>query len=65
LGIAEDVLPRVFDRLFRANTQVEGTGLGLSIVKEIALKYGRATVLRNRHDGASGFVASIGLPLSA
>jgi hypothetical protein len=34
-------------------------------VKEIALKYGRATVLRNRHDGASGIVVSIGLPLSA
>jgi two-component system OmpR family sensor kinase len=64
-GIAEDLLPRVFERLFRANTQVEGTGLGLSIVKAIALKHGGTTVLRNRHDGASGIVASIGLPLSA
>jgi hypothetical protein len=34
-------------------------------VKAIALKYGGATVLRSRHDGASGIVASIGLPFSA
>ena len=31
-GIAEELLPRVFDRFFRANTQIEGSGLGLSIV---------------------------------
>jgi hypothetical protein len=33
-------------------------------VKATALKYRGATVLRNRHDGASGIVVSIGLPLS-
>jgi two-component system, OmpR family, sensor kinase len=64
-GIAAAVLPRVFDRFFRANTQIEGTGLGLSIVKAIAARYGGSATLRNRDDGVSGIVASIGFPLSA
>jgi two-component system, OmpR family, sensor kinase len=63
-GIAAAVLPRVFDRFFRANTQIEGTGLGLSIVKAIAARYGGSAMLRNRDDGVSGIVASIGFPLS-
>jgi len=61
-GIAEELLPRVFDRFFRANTQIEGSGLGLSIVKVIAKKYGGAASLRNRQDGTSGIIASIGFP---
>jgi two-component system OmpR family sensor kinase len=64
-GIAEDLLPRVFDRFFRANTLIEGSGLGLSIVKAIASKYGGAASLRNRHDGPSGIVASIGFPAAS
>jgi two-component system, OmpR family, sensor kinase len=61
-GIAKELLPRVFDRFFRASTQIEGSGLGLSIVKAIASKYGGAASLRNRQDGPSGIVASIGFP---
>lgn len=61
-GIAEELLPRVFDRFFRASTQIEGSGLGLSIVKAIANKYGGAANIRNRQDGPSGIVASIGFP---
>ena len=61
-GIAEELLPRVFDRFFRANTQIEGSGLGLSIVEAIASKCGGAVNLRNRRDGQSGIVASIGFP---
>ncbi|MDR5739930.1 MULTISPECIES: ATP-binding protein [unclassified Caballeronia] len=58
-GIVEDLLPRVFDRFFRANADVEGSGLGLSIVKAIALRYGGEVTLRNRDDGRSGIVAAI------
>jgi two-component system OmpR family sensor kinase len=61
-GMAEELLPRVFDRFFRANTQIEGSGLGLSIVKAIAAKYGGSASLRNRDDGQSGIIASIGFP---
>jgi two-component system OmpR family sensor kinase len=63
-GIAEELLPRVFDRFFRANTEIEGSGLGLSIVKAIVAKYGGSASLRNRDDGKTGIVASIGFRLS-
>jgi len=61
-GIAEELLPRVFNRFFRANTQIEGSGLGLSIVDAIASKYGGVASLHNRRDGQSGIVASIAFP---
>jgi two-component system OmpR family sensor kinase len=64
-GIAEEHLPRVFDRFFRANSQVEGTGLGLSIVKAITTKYGGHATVRNRNDGKSGLVATIAFPLAS
>jgi two-component system, OmpR family, sensor kinase len=57
-------LPRVFDRFFRANLDVEGTGLGLSIVKSITQKYGGDAVIRNRSDGRSGVVAAVSFPLA-
>jgi two-component system, OmpR family, sensor kinase len=62
-GIAQDLLPRVFDRFFRANAEVEGTGLGLSIVKAITAKYGGEAVIRNRDDGRTGIVAAVSFPL--
>ncbi len=48
-GIAQELIPRVFDRFFRANTAREashrGSGLGLAIVRSIVeLHGGRATV---------------------
>jgi two-component system OmpR family sensor kinase len=64
-GIPEEHLPRVFDRFFRANSQVEGTGLGLSIVKAITTKYGGEATVRNRSDGISGLVATIAFPLAS
>jgi two-component system OmpR family sensor kinase len=67
-GIAEECLPRVFDRFFRANSDthadVEGTGLGLSIVKAITAKYGGQAVIQNRCDGRSGIVAAVSFPLA-
>jgi two-component system OmpR family sensor kinase len=68
-GIAEESLPRVFDRFFRANSDthadVEGTGLGLSIVKAITAKYGGQAVIHNRRDGRSGIVAAVSFPLAS
>ncbi|MFT4507905.1 ATP-binding protein [Caballeronia sp. 15711] len=68
-GIAEESLPRVFDRFFRANSDthadVEGTGLGLSIVKAITGKYGGQAVIQNRRDGRSGIVAAVSFPLAS
>lgn len=41
-GIAEEDLPRVFDRFFRADTarNTPGTGLGLSIVAQVVRQHG-------------------------
>jgi two-component system OmpR family sensor kinase len=62
-GIDETLLPRVFDRFFRANTDVEGSGLGLSIVKAIVTRYGGTVRLQNRDDGQSGIVATVSFPV--
>jgi two-component system sensor histidine kinase MprB len=43
-GIAEDDLPRVFDRFYRSDTSrtMPGSGLGLAIVRQVALRHGGA-----------------------
>ena len=51
-GIKEELLPRVFDRFFRAvPPDTEGTGLGLAICKAIADRHGLSITLRNRDTG--------------
>ncbi|MDR7006223.1 sensor histidine kinase [Paraburkholderia strydomiana] len=61
-GIDEALLRRVFDRFFRLNLQIEGSGLGLSIVQAIVNRYSGTVTLRNRNDGQTGVVASLGFP---
>jgi K+-sensing histidine kinase KdpD len=58
-GIPHDLLPRAFDRFFRAApADVEGSGLGLAIVKAIAERQGLIVTLANRRNG-SGLVATV------
>ena len=60
-GIPEELLPRVFDRFFRAPGLVaEGTGLGLAICRAIARRHGLHLSLRNRPSG--GLVATVSGP---
>lgn len=57
-GIPDELLPRVFDRFFRAPGLVaEGTGLGLAICRAIARRHGLTLTLRNRASG--GLVATV------
>ena len=43
-GIADEDLPRVFDRFYRADTSrtMPGSGLGLAIVRQVAVRHGGA-----------------------
>jgi two-component system, OmpR family, sensor kinase len=57
-GISKDLLPRVFDRFFRAAPPgIEGNGLGLSIVKAIADRHDLEVELGLRDRG--GLVATV------
>ncbi|WP_304306894.1 ATP-binding protein [Pseudacidovorax intermedius] len=48
-GIAEDVLPRVFDRFYRApGAAAGGSGLGLAIAASVARRHGLRIELQNR-----------------
>ena len=59
-GIPEAMLPRVFDRFFRAAARdYEGSGLGLSIARAIADRHSVGIELHNRNDGKTGLVARL------
>ncbi|HQT25361.1 MAG TPA: ATP-binding protein [Burkholderiales bacterium] len=63
-GIPEDLLPRVFDRFFRASGQeIEGSGIGLAIVQAIAERQSAEIRLANREEG-TGLIASVSLGLA-
>ena len=58
-GIPENLLPRIFDRFFRASGQeIEGSGIGLAIVQAIAERQSAEIRLANRKDG-KGLMASV------
>ncbi|MFS2178203.1 ATP-binding protein [Rhizobium pisi] len=58
-GIAEDEMPRVFERFFRARPQdSEGSGLGLAIAKAAAERQGVRLTLATRED-ERGLVACL------
>lgn len=66
-GIDASLLPRVFDRFFRAAPAgVEGTGLGLAISKAIAERHGMQVTVANRTDqsGLRVVVSRIGEPFA-
>ncbi|MFF0748601.1 sensor histidine kinase [Streptomyces sp. NPDC004267] len=63
-GIADDVLPHVFDRFYkadRARTRSAGSGLGLAITRENVLLHGGTVVAANRADGGAVFTVRIPL----
>ena len=47
-GIAENVLPRIFDPFFSTKPAHEGAGLGLSICRQIMETYGGSISASNR-----------------
>ncbi len=66
-GIAQEDLPRIFERFYRAdkarNREGSGTGLGLSIVRHLVEAQGGRVWVESRHgQGATFFVALPGAP---
>ncbi|MHB1921520.1 MAG: sensor histidine kinase [Chitinophagaceae bacterium] len=59
LGIAEEHLPRIFERFYRTdkarNRDAGGTGLGLAIVKHIVEAHGQTVNVRSKPDLGSTF----------
>ncbi len=63
IGIAEDELPRIFERFYRVDKSRSrkegGTGLGLSIVKHIAQVHGGSVSVESRVNKGSTFTLSL------
>jgi two-component system sensor histidine kinase MprB len=56
-GIADEDLPRIFDRFYRAASarHLPGSGLGLSIVRQVAEAHGGQATAENAADGGAVF----------
>jgi signal transduction histidine kinase len=61
-GIAEDMLPKIWDPFFTTKKADEGTGLGLSIVKKIVEAHNGT--IRVRSVAGKGSVFTVALPLA-
>lgn len=58
-GIADEDLGHLFERYFRARTDVEGTGLGLSISRDIARAHGGEITVRTSRGLGSTFMVQL------
>jgi two-component system, OmpR family, sensor histidine kinase MprB len=54
-GVADDALPHVFDRFYRADQAraMPGSGLGLAIVAQVAESHGGTVTMRNQPGGGA------------
>jgi two-component system, OmpR family, sensor histidine kinase KdpD len=61
-GVPQDVLPRIFDKFYRApNASTGGTGLGLAIVRGFVEAHGGTITAQNRTAGGAEFTIRIPL----
>ena len=63
-GIADEDLPYVFDRFYRARAArgMPGSGLGLAIVRQVAESHGGGVVAERAEGGGTRMVLTLGAP---
>ncbi|HYI75891.1 MAG TPA: ATP-binding protein [Gaiellaceae bacterium] len=63
-GIADEDLPYVFDRFYRARAArgMPGSGLGLAIVRQVAESHGGDVVAEHAEGGGTRMVLTLGVP---
>jgi two-component system sensor histidine kinase MprB len=63
-GIADEDLPKIFDRFYRAASarHLPGSGLGLSIVRQVAESHGGEVTAENAPDGGAVFRLRLDTP---
>ncbi len=66
-GIADEDLPYVFDRFYRARSArgMPGSGLGLAIVRQVAEAHGGEVVAERAEGGGTRMVLDLGVPVAA
>ncbi len=66
-GIADEDLPYVFDRFYRARSArgMPGSGLGLAIVRQVAEAHGGEVVAERAEGGGTRMVLDLGVPVGA
>ena len=66
-GIADEDLPYVFDRFYRARAArgMPGSGLGLAIVRQVAESHGGEVVAEQAEGGGTRMVLTLGAPHAA
>jgi len=66
-GIADEDLPYVFDRFYRARSArgMPGSGLGLAIVRQVAEAHGGEVIAERAEGGGTRMVLDLGVPVGA
>ncbi len=66
-GIADEDLPYVFDRFYRARSArgMPGSGLGLAIVRQVADAHGGGVIAEPAEGGGTRMVLDLGSPVTA
>ena len=57
-GIADDIMPKIYDPFYTTKGRGEGTGLGLDIVKKIIDKH-KAEITATSRPGQTTFTVSL------